>query len=266
MKTQKILIIVFISVLLTSCVSTAFIQVYKATPAENVVLTDNQLVYEDQNCRVSYNLWDEGGNIGFQFYNKSDENIYLNLEESFFVLNGIAYNYFKNRVYTNSTNTGTSVVNLSQQQANKKSPPTPVNVISNSGYSVAYSEEKIVCIPPHATKIISEYTINRALFRDCDLLKYPTKRKIKAKTFTKEESPFVFSNRIAYTVGQSKNLIRFVNEFYVTEITNYPEGELLEIRNATFCDEKSDNMITIINNSSADKFYLRYTKVDDAKY
>ena len=50
--------------------------------------------------------WDILGNIGFQFFNKTDKNIYLNLEESFFILNGISYNYYRNRVFTNSTSSG----------------------------------------------------------------------------------------------------------------------------------------------------------------
>ena len=266
MKAQKILIAVFLTALLTACVSTSFLQVYKATPSENTVLMDNQLVYEDENCIIYYNLWDEGGNIGFRFYNKTNENIYLNLEESFFVLNGIAYNYFKNRVYTNSTSSGTTIPNAKQQQSNKKSGSNPVNIISHSAYSVSFSEEKIVCIPPKTSKMISEYTINKSLIRNCDLLKYPTKKKIQSKNFTKEETPLIFSNKIAYLIGQSKNLIRIENEFYISEITNYPEGELLEFKNEEFCGEKSATVIMYLKNASADKFYIRYLKVDNTKH
>ncbi len=61
---------------------------------------ENSLIYEDDNCIVSYNLWAERGDIGFRCYNKTNSNIYVNLEESFFILNGIAHDYFKNRVYS----------------------------------------------------------------------------------------------------------------------------------------------------------------------
>ena len=53
MKTQKLLFTGLISVLLTSCVSTSYFQVYKTTPSDKLVIKDNLLVYEDENCKVS---------------------------------------------------------------------------------------------------------------------------------------------------------------------------------------------------------------------
>jgi len=57
-----------------------YIQVYKATPTKELTTNEYSLIYEDNNCKVSYNLWAEGGNIGFSFYNKTDQNIFLNME------------------------------------------------------------------------------------------------------------------------------------------------------------------------------------------
>jgi hypothetical protein len=96
MKTQNLILLGFISILFSSCVTTSFYQVYKTAHSDKIKLEESNLVYEDDNCKVFYNLWTEGGDIGFKFYNKSDKNIYLNLEESFFVFNGYANNYFKN--------------------------------------------------------------------------------------------------------------------------------------------------------------------------
>ncbi|MBN2756163.1 MAG: hypothetical protein JXR51_03225 [Bacteroidales bacterium] len=241
MKSQKNLFISLIAVLLTSCVSTSYFQVYKATPSNKLVNKDNLLIYEDENCNVSYNLWSEGGNIGFKFFNKTDNNIYLNLEESFFILNGVSYNYYRNRVFTNSTSAGattsrgasaskfaTGINYFDLLQTNRISATNTVGLMTSSGFSISYNEEKIVCVPSKTSKIISEYNINESLFRDCNLFKYPTKKQIKSKTFSKEQSPLVFSNRIAYSFGQSDILIKFENEFYVTEISNYPESAMYE--------------------------------------
>ena len=209
MKTRILLLTVLTSFLLTSCVSTNFVQVYKAMPSDKLVMQDDRIVYEDDNCKVTYYLWSEGGNIGFQFFNKTDKNIYVKLEESFFILNGIAHNYYKNRVFTNLDS------------------------------SISYNEEKDVCIPPNTSKNISEYNINESLFRDCDLFKFPTKKQITTKSFTKEQSPLVFSNRISYSVGKNDNLIKFENEFYVTEISNYPENEFIEWKYEKYCGQES---------------------------
>lgn len=276
MKTKKILFTALISVLLTSCVSTSYFQVYKAAPSDKLVIKDNLLVYEDENCKVSYNLWDEGGNIGFQFFNKTDKNIYLNLEESFFILNGVSYNYYRNRVFTNSTNSGatetrgatasksvTGINYLDLLQTNRISATNTVGIMRSSGFSVSINEEKIVCIPSQTSKIITEYNINESLFRDCDLFKYPTKKQIKSKTFSKTQSPLVFSNIIAYTIGQTDNLIKLENEFYVTEISNYPESEISELIYDEYCGQKSMTKTKYFKNVSADKFYIKYSKGQD---
>ena len=273
MKTKSRIFFALIAVFLTSCVSTPFYQVYKVTPFEKLMTKENYMVYEDEYCKVSYNLWEEGGNIGFRFYNKTDKNIYLNLDESFFILNGISYNYYKNRVYTNATSSGVttsrtataskSVTGINYWdllQTNRIQATSNIGLMTSTGYSIAYNEEKVICIPSKTSKIITEYNINESLFRDCDLFKFPTRKQIKTKSFSKSESPILFSNRIAYTVGQSDNLIKFENEFYVTEITNYPESEMLESKYDEFCGEKSMTIAKYFKNVSPDKFYIKYAK------
>ena len=69
MKSQKILFASLIAALLTSCASTSYFQVYKASTSNKLVNKGNLLIYEDENCKVSYDLWGEGGNIGFKFLN-----------------------------------------------------------------------------------------------------------------------------------------------------------------------------------------------------
>lgn len=273
MKTKQLFFSILISVVLTSCAPVNYFQVYKATPSEKITLKENFLVYEDDNCKVSYNLWDDGGNIGFRLYNKTEQNIYLNLEESYFILNGISYDYFQNRIFTNSTNTGAAVSSgvtasksmtginyLNLTQTNRISATNSVGAIATSGYSVSYNENKIVCIPSKTSKVITEYSINKSLFRDCDLFKYPSQKQIKTKNFKKSESPFIFSNRISYIVGQSGSPVKFENEFYITEITNYPESDIIETKYDEYCGQKSMVETKYFKNISPDKFYIRYMK------
>lgn len=274
MKTKlNFLLTAVIAVLFTSCVKTSFYQVYKAVPTDKSIKTDNYLIYEDDNCKISYDFWGEGGNIGFYFYNKTNENIYLNLEQSFFVLNGIAYDYYKNRVYTHSKSSGASSSKattasktvtgynyLDLLQTNRIQASSSVGLMTSSGFSISYNEEKVICIPSKTSKIVTEYDINESLYRDCDLFKYPTKKQIKSKSFTKSDSPIIFSNRITYTVGQSDKLIKFENEFYISEISNYPESEMFESKNVEYCGQKSISKTKYFKNVSPDKFYIIYTK------
>jgi hypothetical protein len=263
--------------LLTSCAPTSFYQVYQTIPSKELKGKDNYLAYEDDNCRVSYDLWDEGGYIGFHFYNRTDKNIYLDLGESFFILNGMAFDYFKNRTITESQSSGvtksgavsasktvSSINAWNLPQINQIQAIGGLNIEASSGHSVSYNEEKIICIPSRTSKIISEYKINTSLYRDCDLLRYPSKRQIKSsESFTKEDSPFIFSNRIAYRVGESDNLKRFENEFYVSEITNCRESEVLKSDYDEFCGQKSNDVVKYFRNSSPDKFYIQYSRGKD---
>lgn len=271
MKTKELFFSILISVMLTSCVPINYFQIYKATPSEKVTLKENFLVYEDDNCKVFYNLWSDGGNIGFRFFNKTVQNIYLNLEESYFILNGIAYNYYKNRIFTNSASLGASASNLATNsksmtgvnyldllQTNKISASNSFGIVSTSGYSVSYNEEKIICIPSMTSKIITEYSINKSLYRDCALFKYPSKKNIETKHFEKSDSPLVFSNRISYTIGKSENPVKFENEFFVSEITNYPKSEIIETKYEKFCEWTGTKLVEYFKNTSPDKFYIKY--------
>ncbi|MGD0581504.1 MAG: hypothetical protein ABR974_01010 [Bacteroidales bacterium] len=279
MKTRNFLLITFVTVLMASCMPLSYYQVYKASHDDKLALKENRLVFQDNNCEVFYNLWSENGNIGFRFYNKTENNIYLNLEQCFFVLNGIAYNYYQNRIFTNSSNMGTTASRYSSAsksitgfnyldllQTNKVSGTNSVGVISTAGYSISYNEEKVVCIPPKTSKIISGYSINQSRFRNCDLFGYPSAKQIKTVSFSKDNSPLVFSNIIEYYINPSDKHIQFENEFYVSEITNYPESEMFESRYDEICGQKSQTLTKYFKDVSSDKFYIVYEQGTEFKH
>ena len=102
-----------IVILLSSCATTSFYQVYNVKPIEESILNADEFLFEDENCKISYNLWARGGDSGFEFYNKTENNIYVKLNESNFILNGFAYDYFKNRTFTTSESKSVSAANTS---------------------------------------------------------------------------------------------------------------------------------------------------------
>ena len=275
---KKLLFIGAVFTLLTSCnVTSNYYQIYKTNTSDNIVKKGDLLVFEDENCSVTYNLWNEGGNVGFNIYNKSNKNLYLNLEESFFIFNGIANNYYKNRVFSNSVNSGATYSSgvmasksvtgynfLNFLQTNKVTVSSNTGTVNSSGYSVSYNEEKIVSIPPKTSKYIVEYSINNSLYRDCDLYKYPTKKQINTKSFNKSDSPFVFSNKISYYIDSPDKQIKFDNSFFVSEIKNYPESEAFYSKIDENCGQKSMTKSYYFNDKSPDKFYVKYIKGQDS--
>ncbi len=271
MKAQFFLPAVLGIVLLQSCSVASYYQVYQTTPTETLITEDKKMVYEDQNCKVSYDFWAAGGDIGFYFYNKTDKNIYLNLEECFFVMNGMSYDYYKNRVYSysnsfgKSTNRGvssskseTNIINNVEALTNNIGATNVIGLVTIEQASVTVNEKKVICIPSKTAKYITEYKIYESIYRDCSLFRHPTKKYIKTKSFLYSESPIVFGNIISYSLELSIAPIRFENKFFVSAITNYPENEMYEIGYIEMCGQKTIEPTRKLKNSSAEKFYNKY--------
>lgn len=235
--------------LFNSCVS-SYYQLYKTTPSSNVNLEEKKLIFEDENVKITYSLWENKGDFGFKFENKSDENIYLKMDESFFILNGIAHNYYQNRVYSKSSNQSVGTLNQTAIRS--------VAFSNSKSYEVSIIEEKVICIPSKTSKIITEYSITNNYLEHCDLKKYPNSKNINSVKFKQEESPIVFSNRLTYSKGISENQVKIENSFFVSEITNYPFHKFtktigVEKCNTTFpVDEK------IFLFESGELFYFKY--------
>ena len=272
MKTKITQLSTIMILLMTSCTS-YFYQVYQAVPSGNVKQTDGTLIYEDNNCKILYSFWGEFGDMSFRFYNKTRDNIYLNLAESFFIQNGLAYDYFQNRTYTNTTTSGAATTTGSDAskaltginyfdlfQTNRLSASSSIGVSASKGYSVGTFEEKVICIPSNSSKIISEFYINETPYRDCILFRYPSnKRQIKTIEFTNENSPLKFSNRLVYFVGKDGDPIKIENMFFVSDITNFPEDELIEYKKEEFCNEKGAGSIKLFKDIAPNKFYIKYS-------
>lgn len=277
MKTLKLSLLVAVTCCLCSCASVYYYQVYKAVPLGETLVKGNSLVYEDENCIVSYNLWDEGGDIGFLIQNKTDKDIFVYLNESYYIANGISHRYFQNRVITKTTNKGISTARSATAsssmtgfnyynllQTNRLTLSNMSSVLTSSGYSVSYNEEDVICVPSKTSQVISEFSITQSLIRDCDLLRYPAnKRDAKTKTYTQGNTPLRFSNRIVYVVDGDSTPTKFENEFFVSSVTNYNQAQMFEMKYDEFCKEKSAIKTAHDNYAAPDKFYLTYSKTTE---
>ena len=282
--------LVILTMSLVSCKSITYYQVYKTVPDSKIKMWDNELVYEDENCRVSYNLWSNGGNMGFLFHNKTSENIVINLDKSFFVRNGEAFNYYKDRVFTTSYSEGSAkgrsasasksaqlshsatgwgfwgglLETVSASAAASVSATSSTLASASTSSSVSFNEQKSVIIPPKTAKSFFEYNIIESVYRDCDLFLFPKKREIRTLSFSENESPYVFSNRIAYSLANIDEVILIENGFYVSGITNYPIGEITEEIVEINCDysekytSRSKTQHFKKNTISPEGFYYRY--------
>lgn len=262
----------------TSCaVSTSFYQVYKTQPDKNMAVGENSIKYENDDCTVLYDLWEDGGDMGFWIYNKTDKTMYLQMKECFFVQNGRANDFYQNRAFSSTSNVisshsssfGTAYSNVNAYSyGNSVSAYSSGNVFSGtsrtvaqSGSSVTYYEKDIIAIPAKTRKYIDGFKIENSTYRDCDLLRFPTTKEIKTLKFDETNTPLKFGNIIAYTIDESKELKKFENNFYVTEITNYSRNDISETYHKEYCGESfPGNIGRKFKFTECDMFYIEYQK------
>ncbi|MBQ0089295.1 MAG: hypothetical protein KBT27_08180, partial [Prevotellaceae bacterium] len=157
-KNIKILLFVVCVFILSSCATPYIIQVYDVK--SDLKEEDNYLVFSNGDCRIMYNLWQEQGNLSFVIDNIADKELYLSLNESFFIYNGFAENYYCDSY-------------------KMKKPNIPVLIeliaVNQNWMQVKLSDifrepiqPEFICIPPHTKKIVCSFNISNYIYKDCD--------------------------------------------------------------------------------------------------
>lgn len=270
---KKILVVILVSVfvmLLQSCGAYYdYIQIISTKPINNVEktsLTNGGVLYEDDNCAVFYKFWTKGGDAGFEFYNKTDEIIYLDLTKTFFIKNGIAYDYYEDKTVTDTetSNTSSTVTygyalsasrsysasisqyyagNLGQKPTTTYSPLASSasvgasksifgSLLNMSSTSTAFGHSTSVAITDKPILAIpprsSKYVKNYSIVgKEFISCDLMYYPEYSDKlTFDIANSPVTFSNYITFTKGDKPEEYRVENQFYVNDITNYVKQDV----------------------------------------
>jgi len=255
-------ILILAIVILTSC-SHFYYQVQKTT-SDNVKLLNGEYVFENEDVKIYYNLWSNYGDPAFKIFNLTDKNLYLNLEESFFIIDSIAYDYYQNKIKFSSYKSTIEITDSKEAiYTNLLStyPPTKTKEeISNALSSELgnyYIEKKTIIIPPKAFKIISNFIITTNIYLDSELEINPSKREVKTITYEKEKSPHHFANLISYSFNsnftESKQII---NNFWVIEVTNFPEKMFYPYKYKSTARFNEPEKVSVFY--SPDCYYIKY--------
>lgn len=101
----------FVGFFLYSCTEYRFLQVYETTPTgidSRMSISDGKQTFDGNHCQVKYRFWAPKGSSDFEIYNKTDQIIYIELSESFFIRNGFAYDLFTDTEWAISSSIGTT--------------------------------------------------------------------------------------------------------------------------------------------------------------
>lgn len=247
MRTIKITLNALFLLALTLFHSSCTQKIYQIYEVEstNLQSSNKEIIFSNNDCEISYNLWCETGNLDFLFKNKTEHDIYIDMTRSFFIRNGIAYDYYSDIEYTRTTTTVTSATTSSALIINNKNYHKPVL-------------PKYICIPAKSAKEIKSFNISDYIYYECrnNQFNYPS---IKSETITyaKEESPLTFRNRITYFSDISTNK-HIDNEFWIKSLTNYTQEEVTENITIENCIESGETSMTVNKQKAANKFYNTY--------
>lgn len=226
--------------------------------------------FKDESCSIVYNFWCDGGDPGFLFTNNTDEIVYIDLSKSFFVKDGIAYDYFLNRKVSSSSSLVESSSASKSGSAygywNTISGLVPGSIMASvgSGSSAAKSssvetvEKCIVAIPPHASKEFSEYAISSGPIYSCDNNITPSKKESSSYSFELINSPLTFANYITYRVGNDEKQKSVFNDFFIRGVSFY-HADAAIVEETVGCPNDTRS-IDVVKGASPEKFYIKYEK------
>lgn len=219
---------------LTSC-NNVFYQTYSVD--SNLNQKDNSLVFENEDCKVMYNLWSENGSLSFVFINQTDKDIFINMGQTFYIKNGEAKDYWSNQTYgirtKNSTSFETSITHnyttFSDLWTSRYYDPMTFSNISNIINNVSTQKPEYLCIPPKTYREIDGFKIGMDIFYTYNISKdFPHDNTIVA-TYDENSSPLKFENRIGYSFSKDNNSIKYINNtFWLSNIQNYTEKAATE--------------------------------------
>lgn len=267
---EKYLLLLPLMALLGSCSPSTYYQICKVS-SELPTSSAGSYEYKNSACDISYDFWTDGGSVCFIVTNNTDDILYVDMSRSFLIKNGIAYDYFLNRT-TSATATSTSSESSGSASTalgywnyfGKKVPgsftvTSENSVASQKSSSVAYGEKAVAAIPPHASKVFSEYAIMTSRYKDCDLYESPSKKECSVMSFNLSTTPVAFTNYLCYRVGENGTDEFVENSFYVSEVSNQHFDATFHKVESGCQSDQFQAMDYVFIKTSPKEFYIKYS-------
>ena len=266
---KKILLTMCVAVsALTSCSDSVWYQVYDVKSSD-VIKENNVFKFENEDCRITYNMWSDGGNVSYLVYNKTDRNLFLVMPKSFFIVNGVANDYYSESTYLNtvtSSMASSAQVSIGGFINNRLWYPTAVS----RGYSVSggvassrgveTKEPRLICVPPASSKFIRGFNICDKVYKDCEEVRFNYPKKTSPEVhYTEATTPLSFRNLIAYTFDDDEKDIHYLDHsFWMSSLQNYSYKSAVSKEKVEECESNQATKQKMFTMAAPDKFYNRY--------
>ena len=252
MKNINFIFVSFIVIVILQSCSSVPMNYYQLieVKSNDAILKNNELVFENRDLKITYNFWQEYGTSTFSVFNKTDNDLQIDLTNSHLIINDFAKTYFRNSITSESTSYAVS--------SNSKSKSAESITSNQSESSITFNEERNVIIPSKSYKIIQGFNIASELIRHCDLLRFPSgKKHITPVNFDNSNSPVNLKNIVSYSVlSNPPKEDKIVNSFFVSTVTNYPPYMFLAEVTMEFCGQEYESIEYVY--SAPNRFYIPY--------
>ena len=270
---KKIILAIFVMPLLYSCSEKNYYQVYDVQSSD-VSMKDGLYAYDNSDCCISYNMWSEGGNVSFMVQNKTDKNLYVLMPKSFFILNGVANDYYYETTYTRAVTNNAQLSSARQVSLGGFISnglawyPSHIarvygaSIGTSTTESVTTKEAQFICVPPKAAKLIYGFNISDYIYKDCDNYKFNYPSRVSPNiSYTESNTPIKFRNRIAYSFEEKGSDVKYIeNSFWMSNLINYSSKGALEKMKYEDCESNSKISVKNFRMSAPNKFYNIYQK------
>lgn len=257
----KLALAIAVSHCIVSCAPIIYQQI-ATLESDQVKMNDNGVFSSDNpEFSVIYDFWSECGAFIFTVVNNTDKPLYLNLEKSYFIRNGIAFDYFQNRTFVESKGVSGSYssAGLFSSMFSTSSSVTSNSYITRKSTAVEYAEQQIVCIPAHSSKSFEEFKVSTKTVRECGLPRDPSKKESAEKEYTAADSPISIENRLVFIKDNID--IPVTHKFYVRSVKNIAENDVHDIVYPDKCSgAKSPFSVNVHKMASSNRYYIKYTK------
>jgi hypothetical protein len=252
MKLNKRTNLLYLTLLvaLSSCFTYSNIQVQELRKDDN----SENLIFENNDLKISYFVWGQYGQLKTFIYNKSDSIIKIDLELSHFVENGFAYPFMNNAITSYTSSVDNKYVENSLV-GNTLLTNTYSNGIKITNQTIPTNS---IYIPPKSTKVFNLFTFG-SIYSNCNLKKATDSSSL---TFNQSNSPFNYRTLFYYSFNKSEsNIQKFENNFWTSKISNL--SEYIYIKKEDYylneCKKGIKYSKSVNGYLSGNRFYINYS-------
>ena len=271
---MKYIQLLLVSLLFSSCSVTS--RYYQILELEETSEKTEAEIFENDQCKITFDFWGKGGKTDFVFENTSSEYIEFHLDSSFVLLNGFVFDLFENREYQKATSFSSSIAQsaavsdkvnrnsqniwgLSTQARAGVSSSTSSGFTNETGQSEREKPTRI--IPPGGRILVEGVQLLSSSLQYCDLARFPSKKTSKEesqKRFNVATTPLKLSIIVCYSNSSGDIGSKLQFDFFIKQVSNLEEDEALEFNLTDECGETLFPAERRFKQTPSNSFYRRY--------